>query len=54
MENILGKFFTWYTCVQTIKRVIKIMTGQDLETLAESYLKLEDFNFDTYFPSSYL
>jgi len=30
------------------------MMGQDLETLAESYLKLEDFNCNTYFHPYYL
>jgi len=30
-------------CSDSKTMVIRIMTGQDFETLAESYIKLEDF-----------
>jgi hypothetical protein len=54
-NNILGKFFYMvFVCSEYKTRVNRIMTGQELETLAESYLKLEDFNSNTYFDSFYL
>jgi hypothetical protein len=43
-----------FMCSDYKTRVIRIMMGQNLETLAESYLKLEDFNHNTYFLSYYL